>query len=97
MKNVTPCAEWEKKLSSTHPEDLSPSERFIVHGAGQVRIAGRACYDLSSFLTLRHDRIDALVEPDTTRHFYVQVAEDDFANARLGEMTWRLPRHPEPR
>ncbi len=27
---------------------------------------------------LRHDRIDAVVEPEMTRHFYVQVAEDDF-------------------
>lgn len=26
----------------------------------------------------RHDRIDAVVEPEMTRHFYVQVAEDDF-------------------
>jgi hypothetical protein len=26
----------------------------------------------------RHDRIDALIEPEMTRQFYVQVAEDDF-------------------
>lgn len=26
----------------------------------------------------RHDRIDAVVEPEMTRHFYVQAAEDDF-------------------
>jgi hypothetical protein len=26
----------------------------------------------------RHDRIDAVVEPEMTRLFYVQVAEDDF-------------------
>ncbi len=27
----------------------------------------------------RHDRIDDIVEPEMTRHFYVQVAEDDFS------------------
>lgn len=27
----------------------------------------------------RHDRIDAVVEPDMTRQFYVQVADDDFS------------------
>ena len=27
----------------------------------------------------RHDRIDAVVEPGMTRHFYVQVADDDFS------------------
>lgn len=26
----------------------------------------------------RHERIDAVVEPEMTRRFYVQVAEDDF-------------------
>jgi hypothetical protein len=26
----------------------------------------------------RHDRIEAVVEPEMTRRFYVQVAEDDF-------------------
>jgi hypothetical protein len=26
----------------------------------------------------RHDRVDAVIEPGMTRHFYVQVAEDDF-------------------
>jgi hypothetical protein len=26
----------------------------------------------------RHERIDAIVEPEMTRHFYVQVADDDF-------------------
>jgi hypothetical protein len=26
----------------------------------------------------RHDRIDEVVEPDMTRSFYVQVADDDF-------------------
>jgi hypothetical protein len=30
----------------------------------------------------RHDRIDAVVEPGMTRHFYVQVADDDFTSAR---------------
>ncbi len=29
----------------------------------------------------RHERIDAVVEPEMTRQFYVQVAEDDFTNA----------------
>lgn len=29
----------------------------------------------------RHDRIDAVVEPEMTRRFYVQVAEDDFTEA----------------
>jgi hypothetical protein len=29
----------------------------------------------------RHDRIRAVVEPDMTRRFYVQIAEDDFTNA----------------
>ena len=29
----------------------------------------------------RYDRIDAVVEPDMTRHFYVQVADDDFTSA----------------
>jgi hypothetical protein len=28
----------------------------------------------------RHDRIDAVVEPGMTRHFYVQVADDDFTD-----------------
>src|SRR5215471_2118068 len=27
----------------------------------------------------RHDRIEAVVEPEMTRHFYVQVADDDFS------------------
>jgi hypothetical protein len=26
----------------------------------------------------RHERIDAVIEPEATRRFYVQVAEDDF-------------------
>jgi hypothetical protein len=26
----------------------------------------------------RHDRIDAVMEPEMTRRFYVQVADDDF-------------------
>jgi hypothetical protein len=26
----------------------------------------------------RHNLIDAVIEPEMTRHFYVQVAEDDF-------------------
>jgi hypothetical protein len=30
---------------------------------------------------VRHERIDAVVEPEMTRHFYVQVADDDFTNA----------------
>jgi hypothetical protein len=29
----------------------------------------------------RHERIDEVVEPEMTRRFYVQVAEDDFTNA----------------
>jgi hypothetical protein len=33
----------------------------------------------------RHDRIDAVVEPEMTRHFYVQVADDDFAGAPARE------------
>jgi hypothetical protein len=28
----------------------------------------------------RHDRVDAVIEPGVTRHFYVQVAEDDFTD-----------------
>lgn len=27
----------------------------------------------------RHERIDDVIEPDTTRSFYVQVAEDEFS------------------
>src|ERR1700674_5151898 len=30
MKNITPCTEWDKKLSSTNPEDLSLSERAAL-------------------------------------------------------------------
>jgi hypothetical protein len=33
----------------------------------------------------RHDRIDAVVEPEMTRHFYVQVADDDFTDAPVRE------------
>jgi hypothetical protein len=33
----------------------------------------------------RHDRIDAVVEPDMTRRFYVQIAEDDFTDAPVRE------------
>jgi hypothetical protein len=29
----------------------------------------------------RHDKIDALAEPEMTRYFYVQVADDDFTDA----------------
>jgi hypothetical protein len=29
----------------------------------------------------RHERIDAIIEPEMTRRFYVQVAEDDFTAA----------------
>ncbi len=29
----------------------------------------------------RHDKIEAVVEPEMTRHFYVQVADDDFTGA----------------
>ena len=29
----------------------------------------------------RHDRIDEIVEPEMTRRFYVQVADDDFTAA----------------
>jgi len=28
----------------------------------------------------QHERIDEVVEPEMTRRFYVQVAEDDFTN-----------------
>jgi hypothetical protein len=28
----------------------------------------------------RHDRIEAVVEPEMTRHFYVQVATDNFTD-----------------
>lgn len=27
---------------------------------------------------IRHDRIDAVIEPESTRAFYVQMGEDDF-------------------
>jgi hypothetical protein len=30
---------------------------------------------------VRHDRIDAVVEPEMTRRFYVQVADDDFSGS----------------
>jgi hypothetical protein len=30
---------------------------------------------------VRHDRIDTVVEPGMTRHFYVEVAQDEFTNA----------------
>ena len=33
----------------------------------------------------RHDRIDAMVEPDMTRRFYVQVAEDDLTEVGPSE------------
>lgn len=33
----------------------------------------------------RHDRIDAVIEPEMTRRFYVQVAEDDFTQAPAPE------------
>lgn len=33
----------------------------------------------------RHDRIDTVIEPEMTRRFYVQVAEDDFTNASARE------------
>ena len=29
---------------------------------------------------VRHDRIESVVEPEMTRRFYVQLAEDDFTN-----------------
>jgi hypothetical protein len=29
----------------------------------------------------RHDRIDEIIEPKLTRHFYVQIADDDFTDA----------------
>jgi hypothetical protein len=29
----------------------------------------------------RHDRVDAIVEPEMTRRFYVQLHEDDFTDA----------------
>jgi len=32
----------------------------------------------------RHDRIESVVEPDMTRRFYVQVAEDDFTDVPPG-------------
>lgn len=33
----------------------------------------------------RHDRIDAVVEPEMSRHFYVQVAEDDLTDVTPSE------------
>jgi hypothetical protein len=33
----------------------------------------------------RHDKIDAVVEPEMTRRFYVQVAEDDFTEVSARE------------
>lgn len=33
----------------------------------------------------RHDRIDAVIEPEVTRRFYVQVAEDDLTDATPSE------------
>lgn len=33
---------------------------------------------------VRHERIDEVIEPEMTRRFYVQVAEDDFTNAPGG-------------
>lgn len=33
----------------------------------------------------RHDKIDAVIEPEMTRHFYVQVAEDDFTDGSTPE------------
>jgi hypothetical protein len=33
----------------------------------------------------RHERIDEVVEPEMTRRFYVQVAEDDFNNPTAGD------------
>jgi hypothetical protein len=32
----------------------------------------------------RHDRVEAVIEPGMTRHFYVQVAEDDFTEIAPG-------------
>ena len=32
----------------------------------------------------RHDRIDEVIEPEMTRRFYVQLAEDDFTEAPPG-------------
>ena len=29
----------------------------------------------------RHDRIDEIIEPEMTRRFYVQIANDDFTDA----------------
>jgi hypothetical protein len=29
----------------------------------------------------RHDRIDEVIEPEITRRFYIQLAEDDFSEA----------------
>jgi hypothetical protein len=29
----------------------------------------------------RHEKIEAIIEPEMTRRFYVQVAEDDFTHA----------------
>jgi hypothetical protein len=43
--------------------------------------------DIEAFLqrvgpqeAVRHDRIDAVIEPEMTRRFYVQVAEDDLTD-----------------
>jgi hypothetical protein len=33
----------------------------------------------------RHERVDAVVEPEMTRHFDVQVAEDDFTEVAPNE------------
>src|SRR5215471_5938828 len=33
----------------------------------------------------RHDRIDDVVEPEMTRRFYLQVADDDFTDAPARE------------
>jgi hypothetical protein len=33
----------------------------------------------------RHERIDEVVEPEMTRRFYVQVADDDFTDAPARE------------
>jgi hypothetical protein len=33
----------------------------------------------------RHDRIDDVIEPEMTRRFYVEVAEDDFSDVQARE------------
>ncbi len=48
--------------------DMSPEEaRAFLERAGPQE-------------EIRHERIDELIDGDVTRHFYVQVADDDFTD-----------------